>query len=182
MKIKSFYTISILASMGWGLLSGCNKQLDSLAPHDVSFEDQEFSTPSGFTKTTIANYQSMTTSGNAGYDYNWFNLSEFRGDNVKPIDITSTSSLFAAQDVDAFNFTNSSSKDFGRSYFFWIASYKSLLGINTVLKHVSSTETDTTILQAKAETSSCGQSSILTWCASMEGLITNHPLPTSVCR
>lgn len=130
------------------LLAGCNKQLDKLAPHNVLFEDQEFSTPAGFTKTTIANYQSMASSA---YDYNWFNLSEFRGNNVKPIDITSTSSFTAAQDVDAFNFTNSSSKDLGRSNAFWIASYKTLLGINTVLKHINPDETDSTILQAKAE-------------------------------
>lgn len=133
------------------LLSSCNKQLDKLAPHNVLFEDQEFSTPAGFTKTTIANYQSMATSSATGYDYNWFNLSEFRGNNVKPIDITSTSSFTASQDIDAFNFTNSSSKDFGRSNSFWIASYKTLLGINTVLGHVSANETDSAILQAKAE-------------------------------
>lgn len=134
--------------MAGSLLAGCNKQLDSLAPHNVLFEEQEFSTPAGFTKTTIANYNSIAQSA---YDYNLFNLGEFRGNNVKPIDVTSTSSAVAAQDVDAFNFTNSSSKDFGRSAPYWVAAYKAMLGINTVLKHVNIDETDTTILQAKAE-------------------------------
>ena len=145
-NIKSFYIITAAACMAGTLLTGCDKKLDALAPHNVLFEDQEFATPAGFTKTTIANYNSV-----AGYDYNWFNLSEFRGNNVKVIDVTSSSSATNAQDVDAFNFTNSSSKDFGRSFAFWQAAYKSMLGINTVLKHVNASETDTTILQAKAE-------------------------------
>lgn len=147
MQNKLFYkAVAALAILV--VPAACNKQLDSLAPHDVLFEDQEFSTAAGFTKTTIANYNSITVSG---YDYNWFNLSEFRGNNVKTIDLTSSSSLTAAQDIDAFNFTNSSSKDFGRSYAFWIAAYKSMLGINIVLKHVDPSETDPEILEAKAE-------------------------------
>lgn len=130
------------------LLVSCNKQLDEVKPHNVLFEDQEFATSAGFTKATIANYNSFTLSG---YDYNWFNLSEFRGNNVKLIDNASSTNLTAAQLIDAFNFTNSSSKDFGRSYAFWVASYSTLLGVNTVLKHIGVGETDLTILQAKAE-------------------------------
>lgn len=133
------------------LLTACNKQLNDIEPHNVLFEDQEFSTPVGFTKTTIANYNSLITPSSGGYVFCWFNLSEFRGNNVKFIDNASNSSSTASQYADAFNFTNSSSKDFGLSYTFWVASYKTMLGINTVLKHISSTETDSTILQAKAE-------------------------------
>ncbi|HEY1201304.1 MAG TPA: RagB/SusD family nutrient uptake outer membrane protein [Niastella sp.] len=136
----------------WALLGACNKKLDEIKPHNVLFEDQQFGTPAGYTKATIANYNSLTTSGaTGGYDYNWFNLSEFRGNNVRTIDNTSSANLTASQDVDAFNFTNSSSKDFGRSDAFWKASYKALLGINIVLKHINDTESDSTILQAKAE-------------------------------
>lgn len=133
------------------LLTACNKKLDKITPHNVLFEEQQFATPAGFTKATIANYNSLATSGTSGYDYNWFNLSEFRGNNVRPIDVTSTSNLEASKDIDAFSFTNSSSKDFGRSDAFWKASYKALLGINILLKHVKETETDSIILQAKAE-------------------------------
>lgn len=147
MRNKSIYII-LAVMFACTLLTGCDKNLDKLAPHNVLFEEQEFSTPAGFTKTTIANYNSIAVSA---YDANWFNLSEFRGNNVKPIDLTSSSSFTAAQDVDAFNFTNSSSKDFGRSYVFWIAAYKAMLGINTVLKHVDPAEKDPIILQAKAE-------------------------------
>ncbi len=143
---KSLAGLAILA-----LAVSCNKQLDSLAPHNVNFEDQQFGTPNGYTKATIGNYAYLAgPSSITSYESYWFNLSEFRGNNVRFIDATSTSSQ-AAQDVDAFNFTNSSSKDFGYSNAFWQASYQALLGVNTVLSHVDSTETDPTILQAKAE-------------------------------
>lgn len=130
--------------------TGCDKKLDEIVPHNVLFEEQEFATPAGFTKTTIGNYYSMTLS-TINYDKSWFNLAEFRGNNVKPIDNTSTSSLTASQDVDAFKFINASSKDFSLSHTFWSASYRVLLGINTVLKHVQPGETNAVIMQAKAE-------------------------------
>jgi starch-binding outer membrane protein, SusD/RagB family len=148
MQNRSIYIKGMAIGLAWVLLAACNKKLDDIRPHNVLFEDQEFATPAGFTKTTIANYNSLTAQD---YDYSWFNLSEFRGNNVRTIDVTSTVSLVASKDVDAFNFTNSSSKDFGRSDAFWKQSYRALLGINTVLKHVKTAETDSTILQAKAE-------------------------------
>ena len=151
MHKKSLYITATAICLTGMLLTGCDKKLDEIAPHNVLFEDQEFATPAGFTKTTIANYNSISQSSTNQYEYNWFNLSEFRGNNVRQIDVTSTNSSVAAQDIDAFTFTNSSSKDFGRSDAFWKSSYRTLLGINTVLKHVSETETDSTILQAKAE-------------------------------
>ncbi len=130
------------------LTSSCNKQLDDLSPHNVNFEDQQFLTPGGYTKATIGNY---TYFGAAAYENAWFNFGEFRGNNVKFIDITSTSTAIAIQNVDAFNFTNSESKDFGLSNNFWMASYQALLSINMVLKHVAAEETNPVILQAKAE-------------------------------
>lgn len=144
-NIVYFLTATLLAA---SLLTACDKKIDALAPHNVLFEDQEFSTPAGFTKTTIGNYNAVAGSD---YDASWFNLSEFRGNNVKVIDITSSSSASDAQNVDGFKFINSSSKDFGLSYKYWMASYKALLGVNTVLKHVNAGETNAEILQAKAE-------------------------------
>ncbi|MBS1562929.1 MAG: RagB/SusD family nutrient uptake outer membrane protein, partial [Bacteroidetes bacterium] len=101
-----------------------------------------------YTKATIGNYNSIATSA---YDVNWFNLSEYRGNNVRVIDVTSSSSLSDAKNIDAFNFTNSSSKDFGLSDPFWIASYKAIVSIDYVLKNIKADETDPEILQAKAE-------------------------------
>ncbi|WP_164974152.1 RagB/SusD family nutrient uptake outer membrane protein [Filimonas effusa] len=149
MKKRNLY-IAGLACISAISFSACDKKLDEIVPHNVLFEEQEFATPAGFTKTTVANYNSLTNS-TTNYDKNWFNLAEFRGNNVKPIDNTSTSSLTATQDIDAFKFLNASSKDFGLSHTFWSGSYRVLLGVNTVLKHIQPGETDPVILQAKAE-------------------------------
>jgi len=145
--IVSMYCIPVLAAAIATIIS-CNKKLDELSPHNVNFEDQQFLVPNGFTKATTGNY---TYLGSAGYEDAWFNISEYRGNNVKFIDITSTNANSNAQNIDAFNFTNSESKDFGYSNAFWVSSYQALLGINMVLKHVQEGETNTTILQAKAE-------------------------------
>jgi hypothetical protein len=127
--------------------SACKKQLDSLAPHNVNFEDQQFASPNGYTKATIGNYTTLYST----YETPWFNISEYRGNNVKVIDVTSTSSSIDLQNTDAFKYNNSESKDFGLSDAFWFASYKALLGVNVVLKNVPAAETNNVILQAKAE-------------------------------
>lgn len=129
-------------------ITACNKQLDDLTPHNVNFEDQQFLTPEGYTKATIGNYSYFATTN---YENSWFNISEYRSNNVKVVDQTSTNNLSDAKNVDAFNFTNTESKDYGLSYQFWQTSFQGLLGINMVLKHVSAGETNTVILQAKAE-------------------------------
>lgn len=128
-------------------LSACKKQLDSLTPHNVNFENQQFGSPNGYTKATIGNYSSLYST----YETPWFNISEYRGNNVKVIDVTSTSSAIDLQNTDAFKYNNSESKDFGLSDAFWFASYKALLGVNVVLKNVQANETNNVILQAKAE-------------------------------
>lgn len=144
------FSLFINAALGLIIVliySACNKELDSLSPHNVNFEDQQFSSPNGYTKATIGNYTNLQ----GDYETSWFNFSEFRGNNVKFVDVTSTNATVAAQDIDAFNYTNSESKDFGLSNTFWFASYKALLGINLVLKNISPDETNPVILQAKAE-------------------------------
>lgn len=146
MQRRSIYNYIALVALITTI--SCNKKLDALSPHDVNFEDQQFLTANGFTKATIGNYATISSSA---WESPWYNLSEFRGNNVKFIDITSTTTTVAAQDVDAFNFTNSSSKDFGYSNAFWFASYQELLGVNMVLKNVAADATDPLILQAKAE-------------------------------
>jgi starch-binding outer membrane protein, SusD/RagB family len=130
-------------------LASCNRQLDELSPHNVNFEDQQFLVPNGYTKATIGNYTLL--GGNPGYEDAWYNISEFRGNNVRFIDNTSTNANINAQNIDAFNFTNSESKDFGYSDAFWQYSYRALLAINMVLKHVSDGETNPIISEAKAE-------------------------------
>lgn len=129
-------------------ITACNKQLDELTPHNVNFEDQQFLTPGGYTKATVGNYAYFA---GATYENQWFNISELRGNNVKIVDLTNSNNLIDARTVDAFNFINSESKDFGLAFQFWQASYQGMLGFNMVLKHVKEGETNSVILQAKAE-------------------------------
>lgn len=147
MKKILFYIKCMLGLIIMMSSSACKKQLDSLSPHNVNFEEQQFASPNGFAKATIGNYTNLYST----YETPWFNISEFRGNNVRVIDVTSTSSSIDMQNIDAFKFINSESKDFGYSNAFWFASYKALLGINIVLKNVAPTETNAIILQAKAE-------------------------------
>jgi hypothetical protein len=148
MKKITYYIISLSCVVLVFTNTGCKKQLDSLSPHNVNFEEQQFSSANGYTKATIGNYTNL---GVTDYETSWFNISEYRGNNAKVIDVTSNTSNTAIQNIDAFNYTNSQFKDFGLSKSFWFASYSALLGVNLVLKNVSSTEVNPVILQAKAE-------------------------------
>lgn len=126
----------------------CNKKLDELTPHNVNFEEQQFLTATGYTKATIGNYTYLAAST---YENAWFNISEYRGNNVRLIDQTNPNTFSESKNIDAFNYTNSESKDYGYSFQFWQSSYQGLLGVNMVLKHVKEDETNPVILQAKAE-------------------------------
>lgn len=144
MKKVIIYMLAAVAVSG----AGCDQRLDDLAPHNVVFEEQQFSTPAGYTKATVANYVNLSV---PDYEKAWFNISEFRGNNVKFVDNPSDNADEALRQLDAFTYTNSESKDFGLSNMFWFSSYKALLGVNLVLKHVAEGETNPEILQAKAE-------------------------------
>lgn len=143
--------VALILSIG-----SCDKKLDELAPHNVSFEAQQFSTPAGFTKATVANYAALGTTYTGldfskNFDVIWLNLAEFRGNNVRFIDVASTVVPTASREADAFTFSNSQDKDYGYSYWFWRGAYQTLLSINTVLKHVNENETNPEILQSKGE-------------------------------
>lgn len=137
------------------MLSACDKKLDELAPHNVNFEEKQFSSPQGFMNATIGNYQAMSGGTEFSFAYNidylWLNLSEFRGNNIKLVDVANTNALTNAKETDAFTFSNSSSKDLGYSHWYWRAAYKALLGVNMVLKNVKEGETNADILNAKGE-------------------------------
>lgn len=154
-RSKIFYAYTSVGIPALLLLSACNKKLDELHPHNVNFEDQQFASKDGYLKATVGNYATLAGSTEFSASYNmdaiWLNLAEFRGNNVKFVDVASTSSLSAAKEADAFQFTNSDSKDFGYSHWYWRAAYRTLLGINLVLKNTKTGEGDADILNAKAE-------------------------------
>src|SRR5689334_8762120 len=149
--IKAFFLFSYIAFT----LTSCDKKLDELAPHNVNFENQQFSTKNGYLKATIGNYALFTSGTELGFsnnmDYVWLNLAEFRGNNIKVIDIASTVELMNYKETDAFTFSNSAQKDYGYAYWYWRAAYKNLLSINLVLKNIKAGETDADILNAKGE-------------------------------
>lgn len=149
------YTILFTGVLLSQVFSSCNKQLDELAPHNVNFEERQFSSPQGFINATVGNYQSLSGgteySTSTNMDYLWLNLAEFRGNNIKLVDIASNNALTNAKETDAFTFANSASKDFGYSHWYWRAAYKTLLGINMVLQNVQKNETNADILNAKGE-------------------------------
>lgn len=147
MKRKSINLFLYMSALATLLMQGCDKELDKLAPHNLNFENQQFKTPNGFTKATIGNYTSLYSN----YETPWYNISEFRGNNVRVIDVTAYYTEMDIKNTDAFNFKNSEFPNFGYSDAFWFASYKALLGINMVLKNINDDETNSTILQAKAE-------------------------------
>lgn len=150
-SIKILLSLTVLT----GLLSSCDKKLDELAPHNVNFEEQQFATKGGFLKATVGNYALMTKgtefSGAYNMDYIWLNLSEFRGNNMRQIDVASDIVLDNSKELDAFTFTNSSLRDYSYSHYYWRNAYKVLLGVNLVLKNIKEGETDADILNAKGE-------------------------------
>lgn len=154
MKQNIIYTV-LSATVAAVLFLACGKKLDELAPHNVNFEERQFSSPQGFMNATVGNYQAFSGGTESSFalnmDYLWLNLSEFRGNNIKLIDVASTNPLSNAKEIDAFTFSNSSSKDLGYSHWYWRAAYKTLLGVNMVLKNVKGGETNADILNAKGE-------------------------------
>src|SRR6187549_1192226 len=118
MKQHIIFTV-LAATFAAVLFSSCDKKLDELAPHNVNFEERQFSSPQGFMNATVGNYQTMSAgteySFSTNMDYLWLNLSEFRGNNIKLVDVASTISLANSKETDAFTFSNSSSKDMGFS-------------------------------------------------------------------
>lgn len=130
-------------------LFACNKELDKLRPHNVTFEEQLFSTPQGFTKAVTGVY-SLITSGSAvnyvyGYGDMQMYLSEAHGNNIKCLEDGPT------RFSQMFDFENPGSEDLGWSYHYWKGSYNILLHINKILGNVKEEETNHEILQAKAE-------------------------------
>lgn len=128
--------------------SACNKQLDKLRPHNVTYEDQQFASAEGFTKAVWGAYSAV--SGNAvvgGFNYNDMQLylSEAHGNNIRALDAQ------VNKNTDAFNYLNSAEKDLSYTYDYWRGSYNITLLVNKILANVKEGETNAVILQAKGE-------------------------------
>lgn len=130
------------------LFSGCDKQLDQLRPHNVTFEEKQFETSEGFTKAIWGIYALISgRASTSSFNYNdmQFYLSEAHGNTIKSLDAQ------VNMHTDIFNYTNSSGKDFSHTYEYWRGSYMTILHINTLLANVKPGENSPVILQAQAE-------------------------------
>lgn len=129
-------------------LYSCDRQLDALRPHNVTFEEKQFETPDGFKKAILGVY-SMVSAGpvSSAFKYNdmQFFLSEAHGNTIKSLDAQIN------KHNDMFNYVNSANKDFSHTYEFWRGSYNILLHINKILANVKSGETHPQILHNQAE-------------------------------
>ncbi|MDR2273692.1 MAG: RagB/SusD family nutrient uptake outer membrane protein [Sphingobacterium sp.] len=145
MKIKSICLAALLVA---GLASSCNKQLDELRPHNVIFEDIQFAQPEGYSKAVVGAYTLIAGGAVANaFNYNdmFTFLSEAKGNTIRALDAV------VNKNTDAFDYINSSIKDYSHTYEFWRGSYTILLHLNKILAHVKADETNPVILQAKAE-------------------------------
>lgn len=132
------------------LCAACNKQLDALRPHNVTSEEQQFSTPEGYGSAvtglyTLLNGANAVESSSFGYGDMLMYLGEAHGNNIRCLEIIPT------QYSDAFNYLNSGDKDRSWTYLFWRGSYHIILHTNKILDHVRADEQRAQVLQAKAE-------------------------------
>lgn len=144
MKLKQHILLAVIVA---GTLS-CNKQLDKLRPHNVTYEDQQFATPTGFTKAIWGVYASVAGRAVASsFNYNDIQLylSEAHGNTIRTLDAGVNKS------TDMFNYLNSAEKDLSYSYEYWRGSYNIVLLVNKILANVKEAETNAEILQAKGE-------------------------------
>lgn len=143
-KINIFLPLAILI-----VASACNKELDKLRPHNVTYEDQQFASPEGFTKAVWGACAAVAGNAvtNASFNYNDMQLflSEAHGNNIKALDAGVNKS------TDAFNYLNSAEKDLSYTYEYWRGSYNITLLLNKILANVKEGETNAVILQAKGE-------------------------------
>lgn len=128
--------------------SSCNKQLDELRPHNVIFEESQFDRPEGYSKAVLGAYALVSGSASTtSFSYNDMIIffGEAKGNTIKALDAQIN------KQTDVFNYVNSSNKDLSYTYDYWRASYSCILHINKILAHVSDSETNPVILQAKAD-------------------------------
>ncbi len=146
--IKHTFTYMLAAILLQLFCVSCNKQLDELRPHNVIFEDSQFDSPQGYTKAVMGTYALLSgVASPSSFSYNDMIIffGEAKGNSIKALDAQ------VNKNTDVFNYVNSGNKDLSYTYDYWRASYSCILHINKILGHVSDNETNSVILQAKAD-------------------------------
>ncbi|MGE7774899.1 RagB/SusD family nutrient uptake outer membrane protein [Chitinophaga sp. NPDC101104] len=128
--------------------SACNKQLDKLRPHNVTYEDQQFSSAEGFRKATLGAYSAVAGAAvQSSFNFNdqQLFLSEAHGNDIRALDAA------VNRYTNAFGYLNSAEKDLSLTYEYWRGAYNASLLINKIIAHVKPGEANPAILQAKGE-------------------------------
>lgn len=136
----SIYTSFIVVM---GALGACNKELDKIQPHNVTTASVLFSTPAGYQRAIEGIYSLSIPLVN-----NIFFTGEAHGNNLRKLELQSTTAQ-----SDVFNYLHTDRNEANLSYSkgLWTGEYNIIVTINELLDNVPKDETDTVILEAKAE-------------------------------
>jgi len=133
----------IIPAVVIGALFSCNKALDKIQPHNVTTSSVIFSQPSGYQRAMEGIYSLSIPLVN-----NIFFTGEAHGNNLRKLELQSTT---AQSDVFNYLHTDRIEPVLNYSKGLWNGEYNMIVTINELLDNVSKTETDSVILEAKAE-------------------------------
>lgn len=131
--MKRKYIQSIYICFAAIVLFGCKKAIDeNIRPFNDKADQELLSTLDGLAVATNGNYALFVTqsSGDTQYIMNWYNLSELKGNNLRPV-----IEAFPQGRSDSYIFKNSPSQ--GVTAPFWRMSYRIVFGANKVIDAIS---------------------------------------------
>lgn len=115
------------------VLFGCKKTIDeNIRPYNDRSDQELLTSIEGLTTATNGNYALLVTpaTGDAPYDYSWYNLSELKGNNLRAV-----TQAFPQSRSDSYIFNNSPSQ--GVTTSFWRMSYRVIFGANKIIDAIS---------------------------------------------
>jgi starch-binding outer membrane protein, SusD/RagB family len=137
-KYRYKLSIAVVAIFGAMGLASCNGVLDSLGPHNVTTEDNLFSTTDGYQRAVEGVY---SLSYNA-----WGDKLVFTGD-ADGNDLRDLETVVSATE-DVFDYTHNLMD-------IWTPCYKLIQHTNLILRHATTSATDSVIKEARAEALFC---------------------------
>lgn len=127
------YILSAYICFAAIVLFGCKKAIDeNIRPFNDKSDKELLATLDGLALATNGNYALMVTqsAGDSQYALNWFNLSELKGNNLRPV-----VEAFPQGRSDGYIFKNSPSQ--GVTASFWRMSYRLIFGANKIIDAIT---------------------------------------------
>lgn len=127
------YIISAYICFAAIVLFGCKKAIDeNIRPFNDKSDKELLATLDGLALATNGNYALFVTqsAGDTQYVLSWFNLSELKGNNLRPV-----VEAFPQSRSDAYIFKNSPSQGITTS--FWRMSYRIVFGTNKIIDAIT---------------------------------------------